>query len=108
MERPNPWDIVMQPVLDKWSMGAVDHLGIANPEHFEAIRAEVESTGSTFTLGEIIKLLDNCPAKTLAEYDEWWQTNVAAAINTLDKAAFKSYQRAHKAKKESFVAKEKT
>lgn len=105
MKRPNPWNEVITPLLDKWSMGAVDHLGISNPEHFEAVRAEVLSTGSTFTLGEIIKLLDSCPSKNLEEYNEWWQTNIASAVNTLDKAAFKSYILAHEAKKDFFAAK---
>jgi hypothetical protein len=106
-KRPNPWKETLEPLLDKWSMGAVDHLGIKDPEHFEAIREEVLSTGSTFTLGEIVKLLDACPSKTLTEYDEWWRTNIAPSITTLDKTAFAVYKKAHEAKKASF-AKEKT
>ena len=82
-KRPNPWEIVMEPLLDKWNMKAVDYIGISNPAGFEKVRKEIEEEGSDYVLGKIVRYYQACPAKTLPEYEKWWEDHIAEHVPEL-------------------------
>jgi hypothetical protein len=100
----NPFKEILEPVLEKWSMGAVDHMGVGDPEYFEAVRKTIMEVGGSYALGKIMILMDACPAKTAQEYRTWWREHIHPLVTnvTLNPKAREVYEAAHESLKKKF------
>ncbi len=96
----NPWDVIVQPILDKWGNGAVDHLGM-DPRAVQTDMKELELLAQQRSVGEIMTLINK--QTDMATYRDVWSRQIEEAVNQMDKEHREVVMAAHEAKKKELA-----
>lgn len=92
----NPWEIVIDPFIQKWEEGAVDYLG-SNPMEDQFEGRGLEDAMQDNTLARILQLIQG--QKTMAEYETAWKTMIDPDLRGLSASRMALVTEAHTRKK---------
>jgi len=103
-EAQDPWKVIVEPILEKWQEGAVDHLGV-DPEAAAADLRDLEITAQEQNVGQILTLINK--QTDLAKYKLVWSRQIEDSVKQLDKEHTALVIKAHEEKKAELTAKGK-
>lgn len=80
----DPWKVIIDPILEKWDNGAVDHLGIDERDAENEMKS-IDEASQDYTVGQILMLMEQ--QTSLQTYkDRTWPNEISPIVNELDKA----------------------
>jgi hypothetical protein len=109
-EPEDPWQKIVEPFLEHWQAGAVDHVGglrLVNGKpttdrHASDDEKDVIETALDATMGELLVAITEFKG-SMTEYKRFWDANISGPINDLDDTRQKVVREAHEKKKEDLT-----